>query len=306
MILSFLIILITVPAMNVAEVWQPPDWFASPAAMGLAQEPAPHLASSGLRILIVDGSDDDERRLLCAANAAGLDCRWEHWSERPVAASPAALSCKAALLFDAQQDLAGAARCLRALRADAQLAALPALLAVQPGQLSQLEAALGFDDFVLQPCLPLEVRARVRAVAQRRRGLPPASQEPSGVDGLQVDPVAHEARVDGRIIRMTAREFALFAYLRARPERVLTRQHLLERVWGYRYRGGPRTVDTHIGRLRLKFGDAFPIETVRSNGYRLRSSAPDVPARQPVEPELPTPEAAQAGAAQSSSDHAAE
>jgi DNA-binding response OmpR family regulator len=90
-------------------------------------------------------------------------------------------------------------------------------------------------------------------------------------DGLQVDAVAHEALVDGQIIRMTAREFALFAYLRARPERVLTRQHLLERVWGYRYRGGPRTVDTHIGRLRIKFGEAFPIETVRSNGYRLRA-----------------------------------
>lgn len=261
--------------MSVAETWQPPDWFCHAPGTG------------GLRIVIVDGTDACERQLLEAARAAGFDCAWERGSQG-VAGSTA-------LLFEPGDDLAGAARCLRALRANPQLAALPALLAVQPSQLSTLDAALGFDDFVLQPCQPLEVRARIRAVAQRRRTPMIALEEVREDDGLQVDAVAHEALVDGRLIRMTAREFALFAYLRARPERVFTRQHLLERVWGYRYRGGPRTVDTHIGRLRLKFGAAFPIETVRSNGYRLRAAA--APAS-----ELPAPELA----AQDSSSHAAE
>jgi DNA-binding response OmpR family regulator len=238
--------------MNVAETWQPPDWFASPAAADLAQRHAP--GAAGLRIVIVDGSDADELQLLEAARTAELYCTWGRWSEGSAsgaAASPAARPRKAALLFEAADDLAGAARCLRALRTNTRLAALPALLAVQHGQLSTLDAALGFDDFVLQPCRPLEVRARIRAVAQRRRAPAAPLEEMLEDDGLQVDAVAHEARVDGRTIRMTAREFALFAYLRARPERVLTRQQLLERVWGYRYRGGPRTVDTHIGRLRL-------------------------------------------------------
>jgi DNA-binding response OmpR family regulator len=283
--------------MNVAETWQPPDWFA-PAAAELvsAQRPAP--GTAGLRIIIVDGTSADEPQLLAAARAAGFDCRCEHWSEGAAGS--------AALLFEAGDDLAGAARCLRALRAQAQLAALPvaalpALLAVQPGQLSKLDVALGFDDFVLQPCLPLEVRARARAVSQRRRPLAaPLHDEALDDDGLQVDAVAHEALVDGQIIRMTAREFALFAYLRARPERVLTRQHLLERVWGYRYRGGPRTVDTHIGRLRLKFGASFPIETVRSNGYRLRAAG--ARASQHVPCQVPVQELA----AQDSSSHAAE
>jgi len=278
--------------MNVAETWQPPDWFASPALGEPAQQHAP--GTAGLRIVIVDGSAADERRLLDAARAAGFDCRCDHWSEGGAG--------NAALLFEAGDDLAGAGRCLRSLRANAQLAALPALLAVRPGQLSKLDVALGFDDFVLQPCLPLEVRARVHAVAQRRRPLAaPLEEEVLDDDGLQVDAVAHEALVDGQIIRMTAREFALFAYLRARPERVLTRQHLLARVWGCRYRGGPRTVDTHIGRLRLKFGAAFPIETVRSNGYRLRLR-PAAPESAELSVQAPEQELA----AQDSSSHAAE
>jgi DNA-binding response OmpR family regulator len=271
--------------MNVAETWQPPDWFASPAVVEQEQRHAP--GSAGLRIVMIDGSDTQQQLLLAAARSAGFDCSSEHWS------GPSAGQPQTALLFEPGDDLIGAARCLRALRTNPQLAALPALLAVHPGQLSTLDAALGFDDFVLQPCQPLEVRARIRAVAQRRRvPLAPLEEVPDD-DGLQVDAVAHEARVDGRLIRMTAREFALFAYLRARPERVFTRQHLLERVWGYRYRGGPRTVDTHIGRLRLKFGEAFPIETVRSNGYRLRA---------PAAPASPAAELA----AQDSSCHAAE
>lgn len=273
--------------MNVAETWQPPDWFASPAAAELEQEPAQCHApgTTGLRIVMVDGTDADERCLLNATRAAGTDGPRARWSEGHT--SDAAPSSKVALLLEAGDDIAAAARALRALRQDAQLASWPALLAVQPAQLSQLDATLGFDDFVLQPCHALEVRARVRAVTRRRAALEAASEAALDNDGIQVDAVSHEALVDGCIIRMTAREFALFAYLRARPERVLTRQHLLARVWGHRYHGGPRTVDTHIGRLRLKFGAAFPIETVRSNGYRVRLRT-------------------QPGAAQDTASHAAE
>jgi DNA-binding response OmpR family regulator len=268
--------------MNVAETWQPPDWFDSPDAAQLAQRHAP--GTTGLRIVLVDGTADDERQLLNATRAAGIECACEHWSQGGAGS--------AALLFEAVVDLAGAARCSSALRQHAQLGHLPALVAVQPEQLSQLDRALGFDDFVLLPCQPLEVRARVRAIARRRIALEAPSEEALDDDGIQVDAVSHEALMEGRIIRMTAREFALFAYLRARPERVLTRQHLLARVWGYRYRGGPRTVDTHIGRLRLKFGAAFPIETVRSNGYRVRLRTPQAVALDP--------------AAQDTSSHAAE
>jgi DNA-binding response OmpR family regulator len=251
--------------MSVAETWQAPDWFASSAA-----------ADASLRIVIVDGTAADERCLLQAARAAGIDCPWGHWS--------AGDRGSAALLFELQGSLPMALHCLRALRADPHFAAMPAILSVRADQLALLPATTGFDDFVLQPCTPLEVRTRIRIIERRRSSSVPAPEAPLDAeldgsaeeDGIRVDAISHEALVDGETIRLTAREFALFAYLRECRGRVLSRQHLLERVWGHRYHGGPRTVDTHIGRLRLKFGAALPIETVRSNGYRLGQGAQDL------------------------------
>ncbi|MEO8178086.1 MAG: winged helix-turn-helix domain-containing protein [Deltaproteobacteria bacterium] len=254
--------------MSVVETWQAPDWFASSAA-----------AHAGLRIVIVDGAAADERCLLHAARAAGIDCAWGHWSDGDRG--------RAALLFELQSGLSVALHCLRALRADPHLAALPAIVSISPEQLAQLPSLTAFDDFVLQPCTLLEVRTRIHIIERRRASSAPVPQAPLDAelddspeeDGIRVDAVSHEALVDGETIRLTAREFALFAYLRERRGRVLSRQHLLERVWGHRYHGGPRTVDTHIGRLRLKFGAALPIETVRSNGYRLGQGAQDLPAQ---------------------------
>ena len=247
--------------MSVAEAWQAPDWFTSSA------EP-----ETGLRIVLVDGTAADERCLREVARAAGIDCPWGHLS--------AGSRGETALLFELQSELPLALYCLRALRADPHFAAMPALLSVSLDQLPQLPSLNGFDDFILTPCAPLEVGTRIRLIEQRRAGTSPAPaaleaslDSAQYEDGIQVDAVSHEAVLNGQTIRLTAREFALFAYLRERRGRVLSRQHLLERVWGHRYHGGPRTVDTHIGRLRLKLGTALPIETVRSNGYRLRSGA---------------------------------
>ncbi|MEY2933648.1 MAG: hypothetical protein RL033_4397 [Pseudomonadota bacterium] len=238
--------------MSVAETWESPEWFTS-------SEPEP-----GLRIVIIDGSASDEQHLPQLFQAAGLDYPWGHWSD--------GRGGSAAVLLELRDQLPLAQRCLAALRADPRCARLPVLLSVPLEQLSLVERAAGFDDFVLQPCTRLEVRARVRVILQRRQEQAQAlNGEPA--DGIVVDAVSHEVVVAGRTVRLTAREFTLFAYLRARRGRVLSREHLLTRVWGHRYRGGPRTVDTHIGRLRLKFGSALPIDTVRTNGYRLRSEA---------------------------------
>jgi DNA-binding winged helix-turn-helix (wHTH) protein len=273
--------------MSVAETWQAPDWFTSSA------EP-----EAGLRIVIVDGTAADERCLQQVARAAGLECPWGHL--------PAGRHGNPALLFALRSGVPLALYCLRALRADPHFASMPALLSVPPDQLPQLPSLTGFDDFVLEPCAPLEVRTRIRLIEQRRASASPAAAAPLEAslesspqeDGIEVDAVSHEAVLGGQTIRLTAREFALFAYLRERRGRVFSRQHLLERVWGHRYRGGPRTVDTHIGRLRLKFGAALPIETVRSNGYRLRSAtastlpAASQSAEQQAPNEVPAHEAA--------------
>src|SRR5690349_2372500 len=110
--------------MNVAETWQPPDWFASPASaefeQQFAQGPGPGAAE--LRVVLIDGSDAQECQLLDAARATGITCAREHGAA--ATAGVTTLAPIAALLFDAGADLGGAARCLRALRTNPRLAAL--------------------------------------------------------------------------------------------------------------------------------------------------------------------------------------
>jgi DNA-binding winged helix-turn-helix (wHTH) protein len=98
-----------------------------------------------------------------------------------------------------------------------------------------------------------------------------ATEERLKIGSLVVDRAAHEVSVDGRRVTLTAKEFALLAFLAANRGRVFSRETLLARVWGSRYEGGARTVDIHVRRLRAKLGDALPLETLRGAGYKLRA-----------------------------------
>lgn len=178
-----------------------------------------------------------------------------------------------ALLFEAldRPDLALAA--LRAVRKESAFDNVGAIIAVTVGQMARIEPSSGFDDFVLHPYVPEELYARIRAVEWRRSEF--ATEERHKIGTLVVDKASQEVSVDGRPVQLTAKEFALLAYLCERRGKVLSREHLLARVWGNRYDGGPRTVDIHVRRLRAKLGDQLPLETLRGSGYKLR--APDVP-----------------------------
>jgi len=174
-----------------------------------------------------------------------------------------------ALVFEAldRPDLAVAA--LRAVRKEPYFDNVGALVAVTVGQIARIEPSSGFDDFVLHPYVPEELYSRIRALEWRRSEF--ATEERHKVGGIVVDRAGHEVSVDGRPIVLTAKEFALLAYLCERRGKVLSREHLLARVWGNRYDGGPRTVDIHVRRLRAKLGDALPLETLRGSGYKLRA-----------------------------------
>lgn len=175
-------------------------------------------------------------------------------------------------------DLAVAA--LRAVRKTHELAETPAIVAVTPRQIGRVDPASGFEDFIVMPCTPSELYARIRQVEWRRSEF--SMEERVKVGRLVVDRAAHEVLVDGRTISLTAKEFALLAFLAQNRGRVFSRESLLARVWGGRYEGGPRTVDIHVRRLRMKLGeDAFPLETLRGAGYKLRT--PTAPARSPKE-----------------------
>jgi DNA-binding response OmpR family regulator len=174
-----------------------------------------------------------------------------------------------AMVFEAGErpDLAAAA--LRAARKVPELAEVSTLIALPPRQVTAYDPASGFDDFIIVPCVPAEIYARIRKLEWTKSEF--ATEERLKIGAVVVDRAAHEVSVDGRRVTLTAKEFALLAFLAANRGRVYSREALLARVWGSRYEGGARTVDIHVRRLRAKLGDALPLETLRGAGYKLRA-----------------------------------
>lgn len=173
------------------------------------------------------------------------------------------------IVFEAGErpDLAAAA--LRAVRAIPLLERTPALLAVHPRMLGSIDPAWGFGDFLVLPCVPAELYARIRWLEWTRSEF--ANDERVKVGGIVIDHAAHEVSVAGRRVDLTAKEFSLLSFLARNRGRAFSRDQLLARVWGSRYEGGARTVDIHVRRLRMKLGEELPLETLRGAGYKLRA-----------------------------------
>ena len=174
------------------------------------------------------------------------------------------------ILLDARTDLA-AARALcqsaLALRLD-----IPLLLVLTEGGMAAVGPQWGADDVILAGAGPAEVEARIRLAARHQESTPAPAR--IRVHGVSIDEDSYMAKVSGRPLNLTFKEFELLKYLAAHPGRVFTREVLLQEVWGYDYFGGTRTVDVHVRRLRAKLGADHEqlIGTVRNVGYRF--SAP--------------------------------
>ncbi|MCK7459476.1 phosphate regulon transcriptional regulator PhoB [Idiomarina aminovorans] len=128
---------------------------------------------------------------------------------------------------------------------------------------------VGADDYITKPFSPKELMARMRAVF--RRVAPTVLDEPLEVEGLQLDPVSHRISVDEKGIDMGPTEFKLLHFFMTHPERVYSREQLLDHVWGTNVYVEDRTVDVHIRRLRkalTEYGYERLIQTVRGVGYR--------------------------------------
>ena len=160
----------------------------------------------------------------------------------------------------------------RQLRGDAATRRLPIIMLTARGEEVDrvVGLELGADDYVVKPFSPRELLARIRAVLRRVEGAePPAGGRATG--DLHVDEARHAVTVGGRPVELTAKEFGLLAALMRADGRVLSREQLLETVWGYANAAEieSRTVDVHVRRLRAKLGaEARRIVTVKAVGYR--------------------------------------
>ena len=131
---------------------------------------------------------------------------------------------------------------------------------------------LGGDDYLTKPFSPAELVARVKAVLRRVDGAP--APELVQVGRVTIDAGRREIRVDDAPVELTTKEFDLLRFLAEQTGLALSRQQMLDGVWGYDWFGDARTVDVHIAQVRKKLGDAIDIRTVRGVGYRLESAAP--------------------------------
>jgi DNA-binding response OmpR family regulator len=128
---------------------------------------------------------------------------------------------------------------------------------------------LGGDDYLTKPFSPAELVARVKAVLRRVDGAPAPEVVQAG--RVTVDTGRRDVRVDGSVVDLTTKEFDLLRFLAGRPGLAMSRQQILDGVWGYDWFGDARTVDVHIAQVRKKLGDGVEITTVRGVGYRLES-----------------------------------
>jgi DNA-binding response OmpR family regulator len=126
---------------------------------------------------------------------------------------------------------------------------------------------MGADDYLVKPFSPRELVARVRAILRRTRE-GPAPQDVFTLGDLEVDLRRREARRAGVVVALTTREFDLLAFLADNGGLALSRQQLLDGVWGTDWYGDERTVDVHVAQLRKKLGDSLPLATVWGVGYR--------------------------------------
>ena len=168
------------------------------------------------------------------------------------------------VLIDARRDLMRARQLSRLLHGSV----VPVLAVVTEGGWAAVTPDWGADDLVLHTAGPGVVEAWLRLATGRASG--PGGAVVVRTGDLAIDEAAYSARLRGRPLDLTFKEFELLKFLAQQPRRVFTRSQLLQEVWGYDYFGGTRTVDVHVRRLRAKLGPEHEalIGTVRNVGYR--------------------------------------
>lgn len=162
----------------------------------------------------------------------------------------------------------------RELRRNPDTAAIPVLMLTACSE--EIDRVVGFevgaDDYLSKPFSMRELMLRIKAIL-RRGSSSEASVQYKTIGSIAIDEIRHTVLCDGEPADLTSTEYKLLLYLVERPERVISRELLLQQVWGYNYLGDTRTVDTHITRLRSKLGTSGEqIKTVRGFGYKIEAA----------------------------------
>ena len=161
---------------------------------------------------------------------------------------------------------------LKTMRADPALVAMPVIMLTAKGE--EIDKVLGLDggadDYVAKPFGMMELLSRIRALLRRTR----SREDVLEAGCLRVVPAKHTVQVDDREIVLTQKEFEMLCLLLRHRGEVLSREQLIEQIWGYTFTGETRTVDVHVRTLRQKLGKAGQyIETVRGYGYKMAEQA---------------------------------
>jgi DNA-binding response OmpR family regulator len=160
-----------------------------------------------------------------------------------------------------------------ALKRERPLKELPLVLLVTEEQLGRLDFAWGIDDYLTLPVSPKRLAERLHFLVWKLNRVSLKNGFSHG--GLVINFEHYEVHVKGELVDLTYKEFELLKFLATHPGKPFTREVLLDKVWGYDYYGGTRTVDVHVRRLRAKLetGGAAYIETVRNVGYKFLAPA---------------------------------
>ena len=221
------------------------------------------------RVLVVEDEQDIAALIKHALERSG-DAQVDIAASGDTALRAVADSAPDLVILDINLPVVNGAEVCRVIRARPESANLPIIMLTARTSEADRVAGLdlGADDYVTKPFSLRELSARVRAVLRRRTGAPASTSIYQGRH-LRADFDAVAISVDNEPVRLTRREFELLKYLVENRNRVLSRDRLLERVWGYDRMIETRSVDVHVGRLRGKLGPAGKqIETVVGLGYR--------------------------------------